>query len=179
VNCIFDVLTLNLQIHIPKKDFCRLLAKAGLLPKLVSVFGFIMEDKKLALAAQLEYADKIAEILTIFSNADPLVKLAMCDVDLMKRMLKVLEKVKAYPQLFGKVVKAIKTLSMLTTTLEPLHKAGAIKVLVPLMGEAWSVVRSNSLLPNTLPSLTWGGNFFFVFRKLRRISSLLCLIYAA
>jgi hypothetical protein len=131
VDSIIDIFEFNLQIHIPKNDFCRLLAKAALLPRLARVFACAVEDSR----TQAFEVDKIADIFVTFSKADVIVKGHYCDQEVLKRLLKVLEPLEnKFPASFIKILKSIRTLSMQSNTLEPLAKAGAIKTLVPFLG---------------------------------------------
>lgn len=133
VDSIIDIFEFNLQIHIPKNDFCRLLAKAGLLPRLARVFACAIEDSR----SQAFEVDKIADIFVTFSKADVIVKGHYCDAEVLKRLLSksVLESMETkYPASFIKILKSIRTLSMQSSTLEPLAKAGCIKTLVPFLG---------------------------------------------
>lgn len=161
IDCIYSILTSNLQIRIPKNDFCRLFAKLSLLPRLACAFELVVKDA----ATKNIYADKIADIFLIFSKGDTVVKTHFCedhkpsghtsssskdkeakDKDrepyVLRCLLNVLSEVP--PTIFLKVLKCISALSMSSNTLDRLASAGAIKTLVPYMGR-----REGSLMMET------------------------------
>ena len=161
IDCIYSILTSNLQIRIPKNDFCRLFAKLSLLPRLACAFELVVKDP----ATKNIYADKIADIFLIFSKGDTVVKTHFCedhkpsahstssskdkdtkDKDrepyVLRSLLNVLSEVS--PSIFLKVLKCISALSMSSNTLDRLASAGAIKTLVPYMGR-----REGSLMMET------------------------------
>jgi hypothetical protein len=88
-------------------------------------------------------------MLTVFSKADSMVKAAFCEPEVLKRFLRVLDKLDA--SLLVKVLKSLKTLSMSPTTLEPLHKAGALKSLVTFLGKYPE--NQNEIEPQVLSTL--------------------------
>lgn len=161
IDCIYSILTSNLQIRIPKNDFCRLFAKLSLLPRLACAFELVVKDA----ATKNIYADKIADIFLIFSKGDNVVKTHFCedhkpsqhstssskdkdakDKDrepyVLRSLLNVLSEVPS--TIFLKVLKCISALSMSSNTLDRLASAGAIKTLVPYMGR-----RDGSLMMET------------------------------
>lgn len=161
IDCIYSILTSNLQIRIPKNDFCRLFAKLSLLPRLACAFELVVKDA----TTKNIYADKIADIFLIFSKGDTVVKTHFCedhkpsghtsssskdkeakDKDrepyVLRCLLNVLSEVT--PAIFLKVLKCISALSMSSNTLDRLASAGAIKTLVPYMGR-----REGSLMMET------------------------------
>jgi serine/threonine protein kinase len=142
IDCIYSILTSNLQVRIPKNDFCRLFAKLSLLPHLARAFELVLKDS----SARAMYADKIADIFVIFSKGDIVVKTHFCEQDVLKRLFNVLLDLPA--PIFLKILKCISALSMSSSTLDHLSTAGAIKILVPFMGR-----RDGQLMMETLQQL--------------------------
>jgi len=128
IDCIYSILTSNLQVRIPKNDFCRLFAKLSLLPHLARAFELVLKDS----STRSLYSDKIADIFVIFSKGDIVVKTHFCEQDVLKRLFGALSDLP--PVIFLKILKCINALSMSSSTLDHLSTAGAIKILVPYMG---------------------------------------------
>lgn len=127
IDCIYEILTSNFQVRIPKNDFCRLFAKHDLLPHLAKAFELVLKDA----ATKSVYSDKIAEIFVIFSKADTVVKTYFCREDVLKRLLESLASLlKTSRPISLKIVKCFASLSMDSSTHGPLVQVDAIKYLV-------------------------------------------------
>jgi hypothetical protein len=125
VDCI--ALVFQLQGHTPKNDFARLFAKEGVAPRLVQVLGHALRD----LEARAEDLDRLLQLLLQFGQADARVKLSLCSLSCLRRLLRLLDRVTA-PQL-ARLLKLLKLLSMEAATLTRLERAGAIPRLVALL----------------------------------------------
>jgi len=149
IDCIYSILTSNLQVRIPKNDFCRLFAKLSLLPHLARAFELVSKDH----TTKNIYPDKIADIFIIFSKGDVVVKTHFGEQEVVRRLFNILPELP--PSIFLKILKCVNALSMSSNTLENLSTAGAIKVLVPYMGrrEGQLMMETHQQLFSTLYNL--------------------------
>ncbi|CAG8672127.1 12721_t:CDS:2, partial [Acaulospora morrowiae] len=119
----------ELQSPTPKNDFCRLLAKNGLLdPLALTLHSIIAENDPSA----KDYMERIVNIFSLFSQGDAYVKEVMATrTRVVTRIFEVLDKL---PQdLMVIMLKCIKNISMNSNTLEALQKAKTIQVLTAIM----------------------------------------------
>ncbi|CAG8540816.1 12466_t:CDS:2 [Dentiscutata erythropus] len=127
VNGIYGVF--ELQSPTPKNDFCRLLAKIGVLdPLAITLHNVIMDDD---LSAKI-FVDRIVNIFLMFSRGDAYVKEFMATrTRVVTRIFEDLYKLPSY--LIVIVLKCIKNISMNSITLDSLQKAKAIQILTELL----------------------------------------------
>ncbi|KAG0217908.1 hypothetical protein BGX33_009207 [Mortierella sp. NVP41] len=118
----------KLQSLTPRNDFCRLLAKQGLLDPLSATLYNTLRDPQGA-----AYTDKIVQVLLIFSQGDSPVKELLATRQIVHRMLSSLQVLT--PSLCIMMLKCIKNISMNSNTLDVLQNASAINTLVQVLGE--------------------------------------------
>ncbi|KAG9240832.1 cell division control protein-like protein 15 [Calycina marina] len=127
VNGIWNVF--ELQGPTPKNDFCRIFSRSKILSPLALVLERVLEEKKDKLSELIE--GRIVNIFYLFSQAENYVKEVVADRVVLKRVLKNLKRMTAAHQIT--MLKFIKNLSMLSTTLDNLHSANAIELLIDLL----------------------------------------------
>eukprot|EP00127_Corallochytrium_limacisporum_P002385 Clim_evm26s119 gene=Clim_evmTU26s119 len=141
----------ELQSTTPKSDFCRLFAKNGLLSSLAGVLSDLTAmvngstgnlhvgshgnttkgSQQLDEADALAYIERVALIMLFFSNADSTVKGIMASSTVLTSIFNCMEKT---PQkVMHTLLKSIKNLTMEPICLDPLQRAGAIRVLVDIL----------------------------------------------
>jgi serine/threonine protein kinase len=118
----------ELQGPTPKNDFCRILSRNSVLDPLSLVLSRVLDE-------QGELADicegRIANIFLLFSQAENHVKEIVADRTVLHRVLKELKRMSPTHQVT--MLKFIKNLSMLSTTLDALQNSNAIDVLTELL----------------------------------------------
>nr|KMM73438.1 serine/threonine-protein kinase 3 [Coccidioides posadasii RMSCC 3488] len=127
VNGIWSVF--ELQGSTPKNDFCRILSRNSVLDPLSLVLSRVLDEEEGELAELCE--GRIANIFHIFSQAESHVKEMVAERTVLHRVLKELKRMSPSPQIT--MLKFIKNLSMLSTTLEALQNSNAIDVLTELL----------------------------------------------
>lgn len=130
----------------PKNDFCRIFSRSRILDPLALVLQRVLdEDREDELTELIE--GRIVNIFYLFSQAENYVKEMVADRQVLKsesarvymlnyadHVLGVLKALRRMtPQHQITMLKFIKNLSMLTTTLEALHSADAIDFLIELL----------------------------------------------
>lgn len=126
VNGIWSVF--ELQGSTPKNDFCRILSRNSVLDPLSLVLSRVLdEDGELAEIVE----GRIANIFFIFSQAENHVKEMVAERTVLHRVLKELRRMTPAHQIT--MLKFIKNLSMLSTTLDSLQNSNAIDVLTDLL----------------------------------------------
>ncbi|KAL1968784.1 hypothetical protein VTN77DRAFT_1145 [Rasamsonia byssochlamydoides] len=126
VNGIWSVF--ELQGSTPKNDFCRILSRNSVLDPLSLVLSRVLdEDEELARIIE----GRIANIFYIFSQAENHVKEMVAERTVLHRVLKELKRMTPVHQIT--MLKFIKNLSMLSTTLDSLQNSNAIDVLTELL----------------------------------------------
>lgn len=126
VNGIWSVF--DMQGSTPKNDFCRILSRNSVLDPLSLVLSRVLEeDGELAMLCE----GRIASIFLIFSQAENYVKELVAERTVLHRVLKELKKMSPNHQIT--MLKFIKNLSMLSTTLDALQNSNAIDVLTELL----------------------------------------------
>ncbi|KAH8693148.1 serine-threonine kinase SepH [Talaromyces proteolyticus] len=126
VNGIWSVF--ELQGSTPKNDFCRILSRNSVLDPLSLVLSRVLdEDEELAKISE----GRIANIFLIFSQAENHVKEMVAERTVLHRVLKELRRMTPTHQIT--MLKFIKNLSMLSTTLESLQNSNAIDVLTEIL----------------------------------------------
>lgn len=132
VNGIWSVF--ELQGSTPKNDFCRILSRNSVLDPLSLVLNRVLSEPA-ENGEQRELAElcegRIASIFFIFSQAENYVKELVAERTVLHRVLKNLKKMSPAHQ--TTMLKFIKNLSMLSTTLDVLHNSNAIDVLTELL----------------------------------------------
>ncbi|KAK5787717.1 hypothetical protein VI817_010214 [Penicillium citrinum] len=129
VNGIWSVF--DLQGSTPKNDFCRILSRNSVLDPLSLVLSRVLdEDGDLAELVEA----RIASIFFIFSQAENHVKEMVAERTVLHRVLKDLKRMSPMHQVT--MLKFIKNLSMLSTTLDALQNSNAIDVLTDLLRSA-------------------------------------------
>ncbi|KAE8362137.1 hypothetical protein BDV27DRAFT_22035 [Aspergillus caelatus] len=118
----------ELQGSTPKNDFCRILSRNSVLDPLSLVLSRVLdEDGELAETVE----GRIANIFFIFSQAENHVKEMVAERTVLHRVLKELKRMTPVHQIT--MLKFIKNLSMLSTTLDALQNSNAIDVLTDLL----------------------------------------------
>ncbi|KAL8874348.1 MAG: hypothetical protein Q9174_000299 [Haloplaca sp. 1 TL-2023] len=126
VNGVWSVF--ELQGPTPKNDFCRILSRNSVLDPLSLVLSKVLgEEGELAELCE----GRIANIFFLFSQAENHVKETVADRTVLHRVLKDLKRMS--PHHLITMLKFIKNLSMLSTTLDPLQNSNAIDVLTELL----------------------------------------------
>jgi serine/threonine protein kinase len=132
VNGIWSVF--ELQGSTPKNDFCRILSRNSVLDPLSLVLNRVLSEPA-ENGEQRELAElcegRIASIFFIFSQAENYVKELVAERTVLHRVLKNLKKMSPAHQIT--MLKFVKNLSMLSTTLDVLHNSNAIDVLTELL----------------------------------------------
>ncbi|KAF9887841.1 hypothetical protein FE257_009501 [Aspergillus nanangensis] len=126
VNGIWSVF--ELQGSTPKNDFCRILSRNSVLDPLSLVLSRVLDEEG-ELAEIVE--GRIANIFFIFSQAENHVKEMVAERTVLHRVLKELRRMTPAHQIT--MLKFIKNLSMLSTTLDSLQNSNAIDVLTDLL----------------------------------------------
>ncbi|KAF4550015.1 Cytokinesis-like protein 3 [Elsinoe fawcettii] len=126
VNGIWSVF--ELQGPTPKNDFCRIFSRSNVLYPLSLVLNRVLEEEG-ELAELVE--GRIVNIFLLFSQAENHVKETIADRMVLKRVLKDLRRMSPVHQIT--MLKFVKNLSMLASTLEPLQNSNAIEVLTDLL----------------------------------------------
>ncbi|KAF3491992.1 STE/STE11/CDC15 protein kinase [Arthroderma uncinatum] len=127
VNGIWSVF--ELQGSTPKNDFCRILSRNSVLDPLSLVLSRVLDEEEGELAEVCEA--RISNIFFIFSQAESHVKEMVAERTVLHRVLKELKRMSPTPQIT--MLKFIKNLSMLSTTLDSLQNSNAIDVLTELL----------------------------------------------
>lgn len=128
--CVFE-----LQGPTPKNDFCRIFSRSKILDPLAAVLHKVLEDEeehKNELSELIE--GRIVNIFYLFSQAENYVKEVVADRQVLKTVLKDLRRMTPAHQIT--MLKFIKNLSMLSTTIESLHSADAIDFLIDVLGHS-------------------------------------------
>lgn len=126
VNGVWSVF--ELQGPTPKNDFCRIFSRSAILYPLSLVLNRVLEEEE-ELAELIE--GRIVNIFLLFSQAENHVKETIADRMVLKRVLKDLRRMSPTHQVT--MLKFIKNLSMLATTLDALQNSNAIEVLTDLL----------------------------------------------
>ncbi|CAK7269108.1 Protein kinase of the Mitotic Exit Network [Sporothrix epigloea] len=132
VNGIWNVF--ELQGPTPKNDFCRIFSRSKILDPLALVLHKVLDEdeKKTGLSELIE--GRIVNIFYLFSQAENYVKGVVADRQVLKTVLKDLRYMTPIHQIT--MLKFIKNLSMLSTTLETLHSADAIDFLIDVLSQS-------------------------------------------
>ncbi|KAM0333375.1 hypothetical protein ACHAQA_002036 [Verticillium albo-atrum] len=128
VNGIWNVF--ELQGPTPKNDFCRIFSRSKILYPLALVLHRVLDEEGEDELSEL-VEGRIVNIFYLFSQAENYVKEVVADRQVLKSVLKDLRRMTPIHQIT--MLKFIKNLSMLTTTLESLHSADAIEFLIDLL----------------------------------------------
>ncbi|MCJ1232217.1 hypothetical protein MMC14_000166 [Varicellaria rhodocarpa] len=126
VNGVWSVF--ELQGPTPKNDFCRILSRNSVLDPLSLVLSRVLDEEG-ELAELCE--GRIANIFFLFSQAENHVKELISERTILHRVLKELKRMSPTHQIT--MLKFIKNLSMLSTTLDSLQNSNAIDVLTELL----------------------------------------------
>ena len=149
VNGVWSVF--ELQGPTPKNDFCRIFSRSSVLYPLSLVLNRVLDEEG-SLANEVE--GRIVNIFLLFSQAENYVKETVADRMVLKRVLKDLGRMSPQHQIT--MLKFIKNLSMLATTLDALQNSNAIEVLTDLLGASMRAAQfreiSNQVL-NTMYNL--------------------------
>ena len=143
---------MNLPPPTPKTDFCHLLARCGATKPLVLLLQRSFDESRQrsqslggmdsAVAGWVDlseqYAERVASILLVFSQANKLVKADMSRRQALEGMLYVLETgnralSRILSNAFVKLLKTLRYLSGDTAAMQPLQEAGAVGKLVQLL----------------------------------------------
>ncbi|KAK4549607.1 hypothetical protein LTR36_004908 [Oleoguttula mirabilis] len=149
VNGVWSVF--ELQGPTPKNDFCRIFSRSSVLYPLSLVLNRVLDEEG-ELAEVFE--GRIVNIFLLFSQAENHVKETVADRMVLKRVLKDLRRMSPHHQIT--MLKFIKNLSMLATTLDAMQNSNAIEVLTDLLGASMNAPHfreiSNQVL-NTMYNL--------------------------
>lgn len=128
VNGIWNVF--ELQGPTPKNDFCRIFSRSKILYPLALVLHRVLDEEGEDELDEL-IEGRIVNIFYLFSQAENYVKEVVADRQVLKSVLKDLRRMTPVHQIT--MLKFIKNLSMLSTTLQVLHSADAIEFLIDLL----------------------------------------------
>lgn len=128
VNGIWSVF--ELQGPTPKNDFCRIFSRSKILYPLALVLHRVLDEGGDDELVEL-IEGRIVNIFYLFSQAENYVKETVADRQVLKSVLKDLRRMSPIHQVT--MLKFIKNLSMLSTTIESLHSADAIEFLIDLL----------------------------------------------
>ncbi len=126
VNGIWNVF--ELQGPTPKNDFCRIFSRSKILYPLSLVLNRVLDEEG-EIPELIQ--GRIVNIFYLFSQAENYVKEVVADRMTLKGVLKDLRRMLPLYQIT--MLKFIKNLSMLSTTLEALHTSNAIELLIDLL----------------------------------------------
>ncbi|KZF25666.1 cytokinesis protein sepH [Xylona heveae TC161] len=126
VNGVWSVF--ELQGPTPKNDFCRIFSRSSVLYPLSMILNRVLDEEG-ELAELCE--GRIANIFLLFSQAENHVKELVADRKVLKLVLKDLKRMTPSHQIT--MLKFIKNLSMLSTTLDTLQNSNAIDDLIDLL----------------------------------------------
>ncbi|KAI9653493.1 MAG: hypothetical protein M1829_001286 [Trizodia sp. TS-e1964] len=129
VNGIWSVF--ELQGPTPKNDFCRIFSRSSVLDPLSLVLNRVLDEE--GELAEL-FEGRIVNIFYLFSQAENHVKELVADTMVLKRVLKDLKRMSPLHQIT--MLKFIKNLSMLSTTLDALQNSNAMEVLIDLLSSS-------------------------------------------
>lgn len=129
VNGVWNVF--ELQGPTPKNDFCRIFSRSKILYPLALVLHRVLDEEGEDELGEL-IEGRIVNIFYLFSQAENYVKEVVADRQVLKSVLKDLRRMTPIHQIT--MLKFIKNLSMLSTTIETLHSADAIEFLIDLLG---------------------------------------------
>lgn len=128
VNGIWNVF--ELQGPTPKNDFCRIFSRSKILYPLALVLHRVLDEEGEDELDEL-IEGRIVNIFHLFSQAENYVKEVVADRQVLKSVLKDLRRMTPIHQIT--MLKFIKNLSMLSTTIVSLHSADAIEFLIDLL----------------------------------------------
>lgn len=128
VNGVWNVF--ELQGPTPKNDFCRIFSRSKILYPLALVLHRVLDEEGEDELSEL-IEGRIVNIFYLFSQAENYVKEMVADRQVLKKVLKDLRRMSSLHQIT--MLKFIKNLSMLSTTIETLHSADAIESLIDLL----------------------------------------------
>lgn len=135
VNGIWSVF--ELQGSTPRNDFCRILSRNSVLEPLSLILNRVLNEPSES-GEQRELAKlceaRIASIFFIFSQAENYVKELVAERTVLHRILKNIKRMSPAHQIT--MLKFIKNLSMLSTTLDALHYSNAMDVLTDLLANS-------------------------------------------
>ncbi|KAL2160610.1 hypothetical protein VTH06DRAFT_1298 [Thermothelomyces fergusii] len=128
VNGIWNVF--ELQGPTPKNDFCRIFSRSKILDPLAAILHKVLDEERDELSELVE--GRIVNIFYLFSQAEPYVKEAVAERQVLKTVLKDLRRMTPSHQIT--MLKFIKNMSMCSTVLDALHSADAIDFLIDVLG---------------------------------------------
>ncbi|KAI1466161.1 cell division control protein [Daldinia caldariorum] len=131
VNGVWNVF--ELQGPTPKNDFCRIFSRSKILYPLALVLHRVLDEYTENELTEL-IEGRIVNIFYLFSQAENFVKEMVADRQVLKSILKDLRRMTPAHQIT--MLKFIKNLSMLSTTLDALHSADAIDFLIELLSNS-------------------------------------------
>lgn len=131
VNGIWNVF--ELQGPTPKNDFCRIFSRSKILYPLALVLHRVLDEEGEDELDEL-IEGRIVNIFYLFSQAENHVKEMVADRQVLKSVLKDLRRMSPLHQVT--MLKFIKNLSMLSTTIIALHSADAIDCLIDLLSHS-------------------------------------------
>ncbi|KAH6636802.1 hypothetical protein F5144DRAFT_488395 [Chaetomium tenue] len=127
VNGIWNVF--ELQGPTPKNDFCRIFSRSKILDPLAAILHKVLDEDRDELSELVE--GRIINIFYLFSQAEPYVKEAVAERQVLKTVLKDLRRMTPSHQIT--MLKFIKNISMCSTVLDSLHSADAIDFLIDVL----------------------------------------------
>ncbi|KAJ4396125.1 Protein kinase of the Mitotic Exit Network [Gnomoniopsis smithogilvyi] len=125
----------ELQGPTPRNDFCRLFSKAKVLDPLAEILHRVLDPYDKDRDELSEFIEgRIVSLFLMFSQADSEVKELIADRAVLKTVLRDLKTMTPTHQIT--MVKFIKNLSSLPSTVEVLHQADAIEYLISLLQDS-------------------------------------------
>ncbi|SPQ21983.1 4c1c0749-3f0d-4a55-94ab-df64d9edd449 [Thermothielavioides terrestris] len=137
VNGIWNVF--ELQGPTPKNDFCRIFSRSKILDPLAAILHKVLDEDRDELSELVE--GRIVNIFYLFSQAEPYVKEAVAERQVLKTVLKDLRRMTPSHQIT--MLKFIKNMSMCSTVLDALHSADAIDFLIDVLSHSMKKGQKN------------------------------------
>ncbi|ORY83111.1 hypothetical protein BCR37DRAFT_392469 [Protomyces lactucae-debilis] len=116
----------GLQGFTPKNDLCRIMARTGIMEPLSHILHYLLSQRRISVEDD-GHIDDILQIMNLFSQADSYVIQLIASRHVLRQTRK-LESARLV-----KVLKFVRTLSSVTSTLDNLQQANAIERLVDLL----------------------------------------------
>ncbi|MCJ1308432.1 hypothetical protein MMC25_002085 [Agyrium rufum] len=132
----------------PRNDFCRILSRSSVLDPLSVVLSRVLDEQT---DDTEPYEQMIVDIFYIFSLSENHVKELVAERTVLHRVLKDLRRMRPANQIT--MLKFIKNLSMLATTLDKLQNSNAVDVLTEMLRSSFSLTHWKEVQSQTLNTL--------------------------
>ncbi|KAG4306386.1 hypothetical protein PORY_000374 [Pneumocystis oryctolagi] len=133
----------------PKSDFCRIFAKRGIMDPLSLALHHVLNEEQTELNKLC--SERIVKIFLLFSQADNTIKELITTRGVIRRILKDLFRMPPYLQI--SMLKFVKNLSMVPTTLDILQNANTIEILTEILASREGVPNSKDIYNQVLNTM--------------------------